>query len=85
MEKENLTIPYIVHEAEMARAERRDRRQWIIIIALIVAILASNIGWIWYESQFETYYYEYQQDGDGLNNVNVGEQGDVIYGPESQD
>lgn len=82
MEKEKTNVPYIVYEGEMARAERRDKRQWIVIIALIVALFASNIGWLVYESQFETY--TYAQDGDGLNNINSGEQGDVLYGPETE-
>lgn len=85
MEQEQKDVSYIVFEGEMARAERRDKRQWIVIITLIIALLASNLAWIWYESQFETYYYEYKQDGEGLNNVNVGEQGDVIYEPKSTD
>lgn len=82
MEKEKTSVPYIVYEGEMARAERRDVRQWVVIIVLIVALLASNIGHLIYESQFDTY--DYTQDGDGLNNVNVGEQGDVLYGPETK-
>lgn len=82
MEKEKTNVPYVVFEGEMARAERRDKRQWIVIIALIVALFASNIGWLVYESQFETY--TYTQDGDGLNNINSGEQGDVLYGPETE-
>lgn len=84
MEKEKTSVPYIVYEGEMARAERRDKRQWVVIIALIVALFASNIGWMIYESQFETYAYDYTQDGEGLNNVNVGTQGDVLYGPEAE-
>lgn len=84
MEKEKTDVPYIVYEGEMARAERRDKRQWIVIIFLIVSLLASNIGWLVYESQFETYTYDYTQDGEGLNNINTGEQGDVLYGPEAK-
>lgn len=82
MEKEKTNVPYIVYEGEMARAERRDKRQWIVIIILIVALLVNNIGWMIYESQFETY--TYSQDGEGLNNINTGEQGDVLYGPEAE-
>lgn len=85
MEKEKISVPYIVYEGEMARAERRDVRQWVVIIVLIAALLASNIGWLIYESQFETYTYDYTQDGEGLNNINTGEQGDVLYGPEAED
>ena len=84
MEKDKTSVPYIVYEGEMARAERRDKRQWIVIIFLIVSLLASNIGWLVYESQFDTYTYDYTQDGEGLNNINTGEQGDVLYGPEAE-
>lgn len=84
MEKEKTDVPYIVYEGEMARAERRDKRQWIVIIFLIVSLLASNIWWLVYESQFDTYTYDYTQDGEGLNNINTGEQGDVLYGPEAE-
>lgn len=84
METEKTNVPYIVFESEMARAERRDKRQWIVIIALIAALLLTNIGWLIYESQFETYAYEYSQDGEGLNNINIGEQGDVFNGPNAE-
>lgn len=82
METNNLPVPYIVHESEMARGERREKRLWIALIALILAFLATNIGWLVYESQFETIYWE--QDGDGLNNMNTGDQGDVSFEPEGK-
>lgn len=83
-EGNGLSVPYVVHESEMSRAERREKRQWIIIIVLIASFLASNIGWLIYQSQYDTYSYEYSQDGEGLNNINTGEQGDVLYGPEAE-
>ena len=82
MKKENLTIPYVVHESEMSRAERRDKRQWIVILALIASLLITNIGWLLYENSFDTY--SYSQDGNGQNNMNTGEQGDVYYGPAAE-
>lgn len=85
MEKEKANVPYIVYESEMARAERRDKRQWIVIIVLIVALFASNIGWLWYMNQYDTYSYDYTQDGEGLNNINAGTQGDVLHGPTAED
>ena len=33
---------------------------------------------VWYESLYETISYE--QDGEGINNVNLGEQGDLNNG-----
>lgn len=78
----NVSVPYVVHEAEVSRQERQIKRMWIALIVLAVALFLTNMAWIGYESQFETISYE--QDGDGLNNVNLGEQGDVINGTESE-
>lgn len=75
-------VPYIVHESSMARMERQIKRLWIALIVCIVLIFASNAGWLIYESQFETITYE--QDGEGINNVNYGEQGDLNNGAESE-
>lgn len=41
------------HEGDMARIERANKRLWIVIIILIVALCGSNAAWIIYESQFE--------------------------------
>ena len=46
------TVPYIVHEAAMARQERTIKRLWILLILLIILFVGSNCAWIWYESQF---------------------------------
>lgn len=45
-------VPYIVHEGDMARLERVNKRQHLIIIIVIIALLATNAGWLYYESQF---------------------------------
>lgn len=82
-ENTNVTVPYVVHEATVARQERQIKRMWIALIVAVAMLFASNMGWLIYESQFVTVSYE--QDGDGLNNVNVGEQGDINNGAESED
>ena len=46
-------VPYIVHEAELARAERTAKRLWITILLLIVLLVGTNGAWIWYQSQLE--------------------------------
>jgi hypothetical protein len=79
---ENVLIPYVVYEAETARHERQIKRMWIALIVAVSMIFASNVGWLIYESQFETITYE--QDGDGINNVNYGQQGDLNNGAESE-
>lgn len=82
-ENANVTVPYVAHEATVARQERQIKRMWIALIVAVAMLFASNIGWLIYESQFVTVSYE--QDGDGINNVNVGEQGDINNGAESED
>ena len=76
---EHKDVPYIVYEATQARNERTIKRLIIALIVAIALLFASNIAWLYYESQFDTYSYE--QDGEGINNINTGEQGD-IYGAE---
>ena len=66
----------------MARMERHIKRLWIAVIVAVCLLFVSNAGWLIYESQFETFNYE--QDGEGINNVNLGEQGDLNNGAESE-
>ena len=47
------TVPFYVHEGEMARQERHIKRLWILCIIIFVALIGTNAGWIVYESQFE--------------------------------
>lgn len=46
-------VPFIVFEAELARLERVIHRLFILLLLTIVLLVATNLGWIWYESQFE--------------------------------
>ena len=39
-------IDYYVHEGEMARMERINRRMMILSIILFVAVVVSNIAWL---------------------------------------
>ena len=77
------SVPYIVHESAMARAERTAKRLWITIILLIVMLVGTNGAWIWYESQFTDIVttIEAEQDGSGVNIVSGG---DLDYGAESE-
>ena len=73
-------VPYIVHEGILTRQERNIKRLWILCIIIFLALVGTNAAWIWYESQFETYYYS--EDGEGINSINTGE-GDINYGAEA--
>jgi len=48
------SVPFIVYESSMARAERTIKRLWILALVIVALLVASNIGWLIYESQFET-------------------------------
>ena len=86
MEQKNDTkapVPFYAHEAEVERQERHIKRLWIALIVAILALFLSNAAWLIYEAQFDTV--TYAQDGEGINNVNYGEQGPLNNGAESQD
>lgn len=85
-EKEvQLTVPYIVHEAAQARAERTIKRQSVaIIIIAVTAIIAIFLtaffidkGWRDYFSECDIMNYDYSQDGEGVNIV--GDSNGVDY------
>lgn len=75
-------VPYLSHEAEMARAERTQKRLWITVLLLIVLLVASNAGWMYYENQFEDVVTtSYEADAsDGGNAVANGEWSVTING-----
>ena len=88
MEKEKEMISYFAHEGMMARMERTNHRQWIVIIVLIICLVGTNLAWILYESQFEvvqeTTTQEVTQDtGNGGDNHFIG--GDVYGETDRQD
>ena len=79
MERDN--VPFIVHEGIVSRQERTIKRLVIALIITISLMFVTNCIWIYYEIQFETV--TYNQDGEGINNVNTGTQGDVDNEPNS--
>ena len=72
------SVPYVVHESTVARMERIIKRQWIALIVAICMLFGAFGLFVWYESLYETISYE--QDGEGINNVNLGKQGDLNNG-----
>jgi len=82
MENEKVAdVPYIVHEAEMARMERVNTRlfwAWVVTLILLVGCVA---GFIWYEAQFTDEENTVTQDIDtGNGNLAVTDIGDLYYG-----
>lgn len=85
---EDKTVSYIVHEGMMARQERTIKRLWILCIIIFLALIGTNAGWIYYESQFtdEVITQEVTQDsGDGGSNTYNGEIVGGDYYGEAED
>ena len=76
-------VPYIVFEGEMARNERLVKRLVMIIVMLIVLLAVTNGAWLYMWNQYDTY--SYDQDGEGLNSINTGIQGDLLNEPKIKD
>lgn len=82
-DKAPASVPYVVHESSMARAERQTKSLVWVIVLLIVLLVGSNAGWLWYESTMETvvettetiFEDVVQENAEGSNNI-VG--GDMI-------
>lgn len=81
-DKAPATVPYVVHESAMARAERQNKSLVWVIVLLIVLLVGSNIGWLIYESQFETVTEEYriEQDAESGNNNSIINGGEIVNG-----
>jgi len=67
-------VPYIVHEAEMARQERHIKRLWIALIVAIAACVAITGGFLWYLNQYD--FTSYEQDGQSVNIIGNSHGGD---------
>lgn len=78
-------MPYIVHEADMARMERSNKRLWIALILAIILLVGSNIAWTVYENQFadevsETVETIADNGGNAYGTIVSGENSEVHYG-----
>ena len=74
-------VPYLVHEMEMARADRTIKRLWITTLVLIFMLVGTNAAWMYYESQWETVEsWEITQENDGGYNNYIGNDGDIVNG-----
>ena len=79
-------VPYMVHEDDMARLERTVKRLWILTIILIVSLLGTNAGWIWYENQWEdvAVTQDVEATADNSSDLNLNTVGGDYYGGESE-
>jgi hypothetical protein len=69
---------YLAIESALARLDRTNRRLFILCIILILLLLATNIGWLYWENQFEDVVVT-QDNANGYNSY-IGNDGDINYG-----
>ena len=81
MDNTQKDVPYIVYEGEQVRNEMREKRKDRIILVLIVAVLLSNMAWLWFFNQFDISDTQVTLDSqdEGTNNY-VGNNGDINNG-----
>ena len=79
MENNQYTVDLIT-----AMAERTIKRLWIIVILLILLLVGTNAGWIWYESQWVDDSVT-QEVETGTGDAYVAGIGDVNYGTSTTD
>lgn len=73
-------MPIAQHEKDQQRLMSIIKKQFIAIIILICLLFGSFGLFVWYESQFETISYDYQQDSQGTNII--GDSNEVNNGAE---
>ena len=76
------TVSMYEHEEEMFRMERHNKRLFLMLTIVILLLFATNTGWLIYEGLYDTV--SYSQDGEGINNINTGRQGDLLNGADGQ-
>ena len=73
------SVPYIVHEASMARIERQIKRLWIAVIVAVCLLFASNAAWLFAWTSYDYESYEAITDDGGDANI-IGNDGDIYNG-----
>ena len=80
---EKIDVPYYVFESELARQERHAKRLWILCLVIFLALIATNAGWIYYESQWEDIVVTQEGEADDGSTLRMTGAG-TVYGGESE-
>lgn len=74
-EKTMVSVPYIAYEQDIAHKNTIIKIMGGIIFSLIIAIILTVWMFMSFISKYD--YKNYDQNGDGINNINSGTQGDI--------
>ena len=87
-ENTNVTVPYVVHEATVARQERQIKRMWIALIVAWASVLAV-VGIFTYERLQYDYTGTYEEiivDAEDNGNANyIGQDGNIYNGENNSE
>lgn len=84
MSERPASIPYFVHEGEVNRLERINRRLFVLLLVIFLAFIGTNAGWIIYESEYQDVVVSQDVDtGEGA--AVISGTGDVYYGEDQAD
>lgn len=78
------TIPFVVHEGDMARMERMNKRLFIIWLITFLLLVGCVAGFIWYESQWVDEVYTIESSADGGGTAIANATGEVNFNGESK-
>lgn len=68
---------------EIFKELKAQSKRWCIAFFTILLLWFATVGaFVWYFYQYD--YVSYTQSGGGYNNINTGEQGDVVNGAEAK-
>lgn len=79
MGEPNVTLETLAMEV-IGQAKRQTKLLFMAWLITLVALVGTNATWIYV---FQSYEY-ISQDGDGINSINSGYQGDLYNEPESE-
>lgn len=66
---------------EVIEQSKKNAKRWFIAFLItLLALIGTNLYWI---REHNSYDY-YSQDGEGINNINTGSQGDLQNEPEGE-
>jgi uncharacterized paraquat-inducible protein A len=84
IENQNVSVPYVVHEATVARQERQIKRMWIALIVAIALMFFTNMMWVGVFSSYDYSSEEIIVDAEDNGNANyIGQDGNIYNGEDN--